>query len=89
MWDHIRFPIIYYGDEIGMRNIPLASGQKDSRFSVRGVFNWEEATLQTRDPDSLFSRIAQMVKERKQKEKILGEYLSRAASTQTMLPEGG
>jgi maltose alpha-D-glucosyltransferase/alpha-amylase len=48
-------PIMYYGDEIGMRNLPVQDGVFDSRVYVRGEFDWLEASLQRNDPDSLFN----------------------------------
>jgi maltose alpha-D-glucosyltransferase/alpha-amylase len=48
-------PIMYYGDEIGMRNLPVQEGVIDSRVYVRGEFDWLEAGLQRNDPDSLFN----------------------------------
>lgn len=48
-------PIMYYGDEIGMRNLPIQEGVIDSRVYVRGDFDWEEAARQQQDPDSILS----------------------------------
>jgi maltose alpha-D-glucosyltransferase/alpha-amylase len=48
-------PIMYYGDEIGMQNLPRAEGVIDSRVYVRGEFDWLEAGLQRSDPDSLYN----------------------------------
>jgi len=48
-------PIMYYGDEIGMRNLPVTEGVIDSRVYVRGEFDWLEAGIQRNDPDSLFN----------------------------------
>lgn len=48
-------PIVYYGDEIGMKNLPPHEGVIDSRVYVRGAFDWLEASLQRDDPDSLFN----------------------------------
>lgn len=50
-------PIIYYGDEIGMQNEKISKDEKDTRKSVRGSFNWNEAKKQQKNPDSLFSTI--------------------------------
>ncbi|MDO8536753.1 MAG: alpha-amylase family glycosyl hydrolase, partial [bacterium] len=58
-------PIIYYGDEIGMENEMLSVGEKDTRRSVRGKFDWEEADTQKVDPESLFNGIASMIQARK------------------------
>ncbi len=54
-------PIIYYGDEISMENEPLPPGEKDTRKSVRGKFDWAKAEIAERDPESLFNGIANMV----------------------------
>ena len=54
-------PIMYYGDEIGMKNLPLAEGIIDTRKYVRGAFDWQEAEKQMADPDSLFNRVAQII----------------------------
>jgi maltose alpha-D-glucosyltransferase/alpha-amylase len=48
-------PIMYYGDEIGMKNLPVQDGVFDSRVYVRGEFDWLEAGIQRNDPDSLFN----------------------------------
>lgn len=48
-------PIMYYGDEIGMKNLPRTEGVIDSRVYVRGEFDWLEAGLQRSDPDSLYN----------------------------------
>lgn len=53
--------IMYYGDEIGMRNLPREHGVVDTRVFVRGPFDWEEARKQMADPDSPFSRTAAIV----------------------------
>lgn len=48
-------PIMYYGDEIGMQNLPVQEGIIDTRKYVRGPFSWAEAETQMQDPDSLWS----------------------------------
>lgn len=55
-------PIMYYGDEIGMRNTSLQGRIIDSREYVRGHFVWDEAEKQLQDPQSLFNRIAPIVR---------------------------
>lgn len=55
-------PIIYYGDEIGMDNIPLAPDEKDTRRSVRGKFDWQKACAEKSDPGSLYNRLANLIK---------------------------
>ncbi|OGZ06510.1 MAG: hypothetical protein A2942_04855 [Candidatus Lloydbacteria bacterium RIFCSPLOWO2_01_FULL_50_20] len=57
-------PIMYYGDEIGMKNLPLEAGIVDTRKYVRGAFDWEEATKQVANPDSLWSDVASLIKTR-------------------------
>lgn len=59
-------PLIYYGDEIGMKNETLSPGEKDTRRSIRGKFNWDEADAQMADPNSLFNGIANLIKTRRQ-----------------------
>ncbi len=68
-------PLIYYGAEIGMENIPLVSGEKDTRRAVRGTFDWTEAEKQMDDPSSLFSVVARMLKERRQKNQVVTHLL--------------
>ena len=53
-------PVMYYGDEIGMRNEPPRAGVVDSRIYVRGTFDWAEAKRQMTDPHSLFNYVAQL-----------------------------
>lgn len=57
-------PVIYYGDEIGMENLELIEKPLDSRLYVRGDFNWQEAERQLREPDSLLSQVAKLIKSR-------------------------
>lgn len=54
-------PVMYYGDEIGMRNLPRAGAVVDTRTYVRGAFDWQEAEKQQRDSDSLFNHVAQII----------------------------
>lgn len=56
-------PVIYYGDEIGMQNIAIHPEEKDTRRTLRGQFDWQEAERQMNDPSSLFTAIAKMAKE--------------------------
>lgn len=56
-------PIMYYGDEIGMRNLPPRDDIVDRRVFVRGQFDWAEAERQMQDPDSLFSKTAAIIRE--------------------------
>jgi len=55
-------PIMYYGDEIGMPNLPPENEQIDSRHAVRGVFDRSAADVQSKDPDSLLNRIARIIR---------------------------
>lgn len=54
-------PIMYYGDEIGMKNLPV-SHFVDTRRYVRGVFDWNEAEKQLADPHSLVRSTAEIIK---------------------------
>lgn len=58
-------PVIYYGEEIGMKNDTTIGEQKDTRRYVRGKFDWEIADKQTSDSDSLFSFIAKEIRLKK------------------------
>jgi maltose alpha-D-glucosyltransferase/alpha-amylase len=53
--------IMYYGDEIGMRNLPLEQGVVDTRRYVRGAFDWDDAHHQAADPESLFSQCKKII----------------------------
>jgi maltose alpha-D-glucosyltransferase/alpha-amylase len=55
-------PIMYYGDEIGMRNLPVVAEILDTRKYVRGVFDWREAEKEIADPTSLFHEVATLIK---------------------------
>lgn len=55
-------PIMYYGDEIGMSNLPHEEGVMDSRKYVRGQFDWKRAEEQRNDPTSLFHEVALLIK---------------------------
>jgi glycosidase len=54
-------PVMYYGDEIGMRNLPVEKDILDTRRYVRGTFDREVAKLQMQDAGSLFNEVAQIV----------------------------
>lgn len=54
-------PIMYYGDEIGMENLPLDPTIKDTRKYVRGKFDWKEAERQMADPASLWNGVARII----------------------------
>jgi len=55
-------PIMYYGDEIGMQNLPHEESIRDSRRYVRGTFDWKAAEAQQKDPASLFREVADLIK---------------------------
>ena len=54
-------PVMYYGDELGMENLPIQKGVIDKRVYVRGEFDWIEAEKQIADPDSLFNSVRAIV----------------------------
>jgi glycosidase len=53
--------VMYYGDEIGMTNLPVQEGVVDTRMYVRGEFDWLEARGQIQDPDSLFTKTKDII----------------------------
>lgn len=53
--------VLYYGDEIGMRNLPHESGVVDTRHYVRGAFDWDAADAMLANPDSLLNRVAALI----------------------------
>jgi maltose alpha-D-glucosyltransferase/alpha-amylase len=57
-------PIIYYGNEIGMRNQSLSRRPADTREYVRGSFDWSEAEKQKSDPDSLLNHVRDAISDR-------------------------
>ena len=58
-------PVMYYGDEIGMRNLPVQESVIDSRRYVRGTFSWQAADAQAADPDSLLNQVAKIIRKDK------------------------
>jgi maltose alpha-D-glucosyltransferase / alpha-amylase len=54
-------PILYYGNEIGMRNLNIIDKPADFREYVRGVFDWSEAQKQMNDPDSIFNGVRKVI----------------------------
>ncbi len=54
-------PIMYYGDEIGMQNLPAGNRGVDSRRYVRGKFDWRAAEAQSKDAVSLLNQIARII----------------------------
>ncbi len=54
-------PIMYYGDEIGMKNLPRTEGSIDTRVFVRGTFDASEAQRQLKDPESLLSFVQKTI----------------------------
>jgi trehalose synthase len=73
-------PIMYYGDEIGMQNLPVAPGILDTRKYVRGVFDWSEAEKEIADPTSLFHEVAALIKHTPVLEHALVSQLEPAAA---------
>ncbi|MBI2121950.1 MAG: hypothetical protein HYT98_02400 [Candidatus Sungbacteria bacterium] len=57
--------IIYYGDEIGMKNDTTIGVPRDTRRHVRGKFDWDLAEIQQKNPDSLLSFIKKRILEKK------------------------
>ncbi len=55
-------PVMYYGEEIGMPNLPLREGTKDPRRYVRGEFDWNEVARQMEDPHSLLNFVSRLIK---------------------------
>jgi len=55
-------PIMYYGDEIGMRNLPVQEGILHTPKYCRGVFDWAEAEAQIQDPDSLWNATRDIIR---------------------------
>ncbi|HWO07506.1 MAG TPA: alpha-amylase family glycosyl hydrolase [Candidatus Paceibacterota bacterium] len=53
-------PILYYGDEIGMQNLP-GSSFTDTRRYVRGPFDWNTAESMRADQQSTLNRIARLI----------------------------
>jgi|SRR5665213_841574 len=54
--------VTYYGDEIGMANLPRDRGITDTRKFVRGQFDRESAKLAMQDPESLFNEVARLLR---------------------------
>jgi maltose alpha-D-glucosyltransferase/alpha-amylase len=57
-------PIIYYGNELGMRNQSLTPKTQDTRIYVRGQFDWEEVDRQKSDPNSVFNAVRTLIRNR-------------------------
>ncbi len=55
-------PVIYYGSEIGMKNLDLSEPPRDTRKYVRGDFDWPEAEKQINNPDSLLNGIKNLAR---------------------------
>jgi len=55
-------PAMYYGDEIGMQNLPVRNPELDTRRYVRGPFDWNMANSQLENPASLLNRISRIIK---------------------------
>lgn len=54
-------PVIYYGSEIGMKNLDLSEPPRDTRKYVRGEFDWEEAERQMENPSSLLNGLKELI----------------------------
>ena len=54
-------PVIYYGEEIGMKNLSINPAPVDKRSYVRGSFDWNTAISQTKTHDSTFSGISRVL----------------------------
>lgn len=57
-------PVMYYGDELGMENVHNIAFILDTRRHVRGEFDWTLAEHQMVDPQSLWSKVATLIKDR-------------------------
>jgi len=57
-------PVMYYGDEIGMTNLPVSPGIVDTRKYVRGAFDWDEAERQEQDPSSFLTEVKRVITHR-------------------------
>ncbi|TSC73970.1 MAG: hypothetical protein G01um101444_414 [Parcubacteria group bacterium Gr01-1014_44] len=55
-------PVIYYGSEIGMKNLELPEPPRDTRLYVRGDFDWAEVGKQEKNPDSLLNKLKEIIK---------------------------
>jgi maltose alpha-D-glucosyltransferase / alpha-amylase len=53
--------VMYYGDEIGMKNLPREEGILDTRVFVRGPFDWEKAKKEQDNPLSLFTHVSELL----------------------------
>ena len=60
--DQPGVPIIYYGNEIGMRNENRTEKPRDTRAFVRGQFDWEEADRQMRNSGSILNRVRSVIR---------------------------
>jgi len=56
--------VLYYGDEIGMKNTAPIEPGGDMRRVVRAEFDWEEANRQMADSDSLFHFVRKCISKR-------------------------
>jgi len=59
--DQPGVPILYYGNELGMRNADLRHKPVDTREYVRGEFDWSEVERQKADQNSVLNRIRQLL----------------------------
>ncbi len=58
-------PVIYYGSEVGMKNLPLKNEFIDSRRYVRGQFDWQKVLAEKQRRGSLLNKIQQIIYRRK------------------------
>ncbi|HVS79577.1 MAG TPA: alpha-amylase family glycosyl hydrolase [Candidatus Paceibacterota bacterium] len=79
-------PFIYYGDEIGMRNVPLAPAEKDTRRALRGKFDWAAALIAERNPASLLRQVAMLLKARRHMKPTEESIPERTAETEEKIP---
>lgn len=52
--------IVYYGDEIGMRNTKMDEFLIDNRHAIRNSFDWAEQEKQAKDPKSLLNGLKKL-----------------------------
>ena len=63
----LSFPapiVLYYGDELGIKNVPLAAGVRDARAYVRNIFDWDEAERQKNDSKSMLAYVKKLAADR-------------------------
>jgi maltose alpha-D-glucosyltransferase/alpha-amylase len=81
-------PIMYYGDEIGMRNLSVEEGIVDTRRYVRGAFDWGEESLQEKDANSILNQTKDIIakgSKTRQKSKATGKPAGRKKASEEAL----